>query len=91
MLDELESIPDSVFDFDQIQLDYFNDLYLKVRHSWEIVNGLSLDLGFSMHKRTEANRSFYVSTKSAQSRSVTTTFQLSQYFSGLVAGHQWGF
>ena len=33
-------------------------------HSWEIVNGLSLDVGFAMHKRTEANRSMYVSTLS---------------------------
>ena len=67
MLDELKNMPDSIFDFDRVYLDYFNDLYLEVRHSWEIVNGLSLDLGFSMHKRTEANRSLFVTTKSVQS------------------------
>jgi hypothetical protein len=75
MLDELKNIPDSVFDFDQIQLDYFNDLYLQVRHSWEVVNGLSLDVGFSMHKRTEANRSMYVSTR-ATSRSVGSSSEV---------------
>lgn len=69
MLDELKNMPDSIFDFDRVYLDYFNDLYLEVRHSWEIVNGLSLDLGFSMHKRTEANRSLFVTTKSVQSES----------------------
>ena len=75
MLDELKNIPDSVFDFDQIQLDYFNDLYLQVRHSWEVVSGLSLDVGFSMHKRTEANRSMYVSTR-ATSRSVGSSSEV---------------
>lgn len=76
MLDELKNMPDSVFDFDRVYLDYFNDLYLEVRHSWEIVNGLSLDLGFSMHKRTEANRSLFVATKTVQPKeeSPVTTF-----------------
>ena len=66
MLNELKSMPDSVFDFDRVYLDYFNDLYLDVRHSWEIVNGLSLDLGILLHKRTEANRMMYVTTKSSR-------------------------
>ncbi len=51
VLDELKEIPDSIFDFDHIHLDYFNDLYLKMHHSWEIVNGLTLDVGLSMHRR----------------------------------------
>lgn len=57
VLDKLKNIPDSIFDFDKIHLDYFKDLYLRVRHSWEIVNGVSLDIGFSMHRRTEVERS----------------------------------
>lgn len=57
VLDELKEIPDSVFDFNQIHLDYFTDLYLKVRNSWEIINGLSLDVGLSMHRRKAVNRS----------------------------------
>lgn len=65
VLDKLKSIPDSIFDFNQIHLDYFNDLYFKFRHSWEIVNGLSLDIGFAMHKRTEVNRSNFTPTKSS--------------------------
>lgn len=60
VLDELKSMPDSVFDFNNFPLNYFNDLYLNVRHSWEIVNGLSLDLGFSMHKRTLVENSDFV-------------------------------
>lgn len=79
MLDELKEIPDSLFDFNQIKLDYFNDLYLKVRHSWEIVNGLSLDVGFSMHKRTESNRSMYVSTTRSASGEKKTLEGLSDW------------
>ena len=40
VLEDLKAIPDSIFDFDQIHLDYFKDLYLHIRHSWEVVNGL---------------------------------------------------
>lgn len=57
VLDELKAIPDSLFDFDQIHLDYFKDLYFRFRHTWEIVNGLTLDVGLSIHRRTEAERS----------------------------------
>ena len=60
VLDELKAIPDSLFDFNKIHFDYFKDLYLRVRHSWEIVNGLSLDVGFSIHRRTEVERSEFV-------------------------------
>lgn len=57
VLDELKAMPDSLFDFDQIHLDYFKDLYLRLRHTWEIVNGLTLDVGLSIHRRTAAERS----------------------------------
>ncbi len=57
MLDELKAIPDSIFDFDQIHLDYFKDLYFTLQHSWEMVNGLTLDVGLSIHRRTEVERS----------------------------------
>ena len=51
------AMPDSLFDFSQIHLDYFKDLYCRVTHSWEIVNGLTLDVGLSIHRRTEVERS----------------------------------
>lgn len=57
VLEDLKAMPDSIFDFDQIHLDYFKDLYFRLRHTWEIVNGLTLDLGISIHRRTEAERS----------------------------------
>ncbi|MBQ8501466.1 MAG: hypothetical protein IJ494_04045 [Bacteroides sp.] len=60
VLDELKAIPDSIFDFNQIHLDYFKDLYVRLRHTWEIVNGLTLDVGLSMHRRTEVERSNFV-------------------------------
>lgn len=57
MLNELKVIPDSVFDFNQIHLDYFRDLYFNFRHSIEIVNGLDISLGVSTHKRTAVQKS----------------------------------
>ena len=57
VLDDLKAIPDSLFDFNQIHLDYFKDLYFRLRHTWEIVNGLTLDVGLSIHRRTEVERS----------------------------------
>ena len=57
VLDELKAMPDSLFDFDQIHLDYFKDLYFRLRHTWEITNGLTLDVGLSIHHRTEVERS----------------------------------
>ncbi|AVM54098.1 hypothetical protein JN06_00729 [Bacteroides zoogleoformans] len=73
VLDELKSIPDSIFDFKQIHLDYFNDLYLNLRHSWEIVNGLSLEMGVSVHRRTEVNRSkFMINLEKISPRTSTT-------------------
>lgn len=60
VLDELKAIPDSIFDFDQIHLDYFKDLFFNFRHSIEIVNGLELSVGFSAHRRTAIEKSKFV-------------------------------
>lgn len=60
MLDDLKAIPDSIFNFDRLNLDYYKDLYLLMRHSWEIVNGLKFDVSLSMHRRTDAKRSKYI-------------------------------
>lgn len=60
VLSDLKAIPDNFFDFNQIHLDYFKDLYLNIRHSWEIINGLTLEVGLSMHRRTEVERSKFV-------------------------------
>ena len=60
VLDELKAMPDSTFDFDQIHLDYFKDLYFNFRHSIEVVNGLELNVGFSAHRRTAVEKSRFV-------------------------------
>lgn len=57
VLDDLKAMPDSLFDFDNINLDYFKDLYFIFSHSWEIVNGLTLDVGLSIHHRTAVEKS----------------------------------
>lgn len=55
-LDYLKAIPDSVFDFDKVSLPYYNDLYMKLKHRWEIVNGLMLDIKLDMHRRVNESR-----------------------------------
>lgn len=60
VLDELKAMPDSLFDFNQIHLEYFRDLFFNFRHSIEIVNGLELSVGFSAHRRTAVEKSKFV-------------------------------
>lgn len=67
VLDDLKALPDSTFDFSFIHMDYFNDLYMNVQHRWEIVNGLTLGVGISMHRRSEVNRSRLVPINGSQS------------------------
>ena len=62
MLDELKAMPDSIFNFDLIHLDYFKDLYFNFFHSVEVTNGLDISVGFSAHKRTAVERSRFVIT-----------------------------
>lgn len=62
MLDELKAMPDSIFDFDQIHLDYFKDLYFNFHHSLEVTNGLDISIGFSAHRRTAVQASRFVIT-----------------------------
>ena len=62
VLDELKAMPDSIFNFDLIHLDYFKDLYFNFRHSFEITNGLDISVGFSAHKRTAVENSRFVIT-----------------------------
>lgn len=51
VLDQLNAMPDSTFSFEGLELDYFKDVYLNVAHNLEVVNGLNLWMGVSMHWR----------------------------------------
>ena len=57
ILDEIKEIPDSIFDFNKIHLDYFRDLYMELYHKIEILNGLSVAAGISLHHRKAINKS----------------------------------
>lgn len=57
VLDEIKEMPDTIFDFNKIHLDYFKDFYVDLRHRVEIINGLILDVGISSHKRTAGKKS----------------------------------
>ena len=51
VLDQLKAIPDSTFNFDALNLDYFKDIYVNLSHNMEVINGLRLWTGLSMHWR----------------------------------------
>lgn len=51
VLDQLKNLPDSAFSFDGLELDYFKDVYLHASHNIEIINGLNLWTGITMHWR----------------------------------------
>ena len=51
VLDRLKALPDSTFNFDDVQLDYFKDVYLNLFHTIEPVNGLLVKAGVSLHWR----------------------------------------
>ncbi len=56
VLDDIKNQPDTArLDFDKLNLNYFKDNYLILTHDVELMNGLSLELGFSYHKRTMVN------------------------------------
>lgn len=57
VLDQLKQFPDSVFNFDNVELDYFKDVYLNVFHNIEPVNGLFIKAGVSIHWRYLINNS----------------------------------
>lgn len=51
VLDKLKALPDSSFNFNDMNLDYFKDVYLNVFHNIEPVNGLFIKAGVSVHWR----------------------------------------
>lgn len=57
VLDKLKALPDSSMNFDEMNLDYFKDVYLNVFHNLEPVNGLFFKLGISMHWRSLMDKS----------------------------------
>ena len=62
VLADLKNLPDSVFDFNLLNLDYFHDLYFNLQHSIEVVNGLKVMVGASVHRRTPTKPSDLVIT-----------------------------
>lgn len=52
VLDQLKERNDTaLFSFENLNLDYFKDVYLNLSHNIEVVNGLKLWTGISMHWR----------------------------------------
>ena len=56
VLKEISETPDSIFDLNKLDLEYFRDLYFNVYHSLEIVNGLTVELGMVSHRRKPVSK-----------------------------------
>jgi len=50
-LEKLDALSDTTFNFKNMDLDYFKDIYLNVFHNLEPVNGLMIKVGASVHWR----------------------------------------
>ena len=80
VLDRLKEVTDSIIDKDKLKLDYFKDVYLNLFNSIEVINGLNIKAGISMHWRSLVNDSHKelehkVSTKEwAQIRDITSSY-----------------
>lgn len=57
ILDEIKEIPDSIFNFNNIHLEYFHDFYTDIVHRIEVTNGLTIDAGIAMHHRKAIKKS----------------------------------
>jgi hypothetical protein len=57
VLDKLKSLPDHSMNFDEMNLDYFKDVYVDAFHNIEPVNGLFIKFGTSMHWRSLTDHS----------------------------------
>ena len=55
VLDQLKAFPDSIFSFENLDLEYFKDVYINASHTIEPMNGLKIDVGVSMHWRSLIN------------------------------------
>jgi len=55
VVDKIKNIPDSLFNFNDVHLDYFKDLFVNLNHSVEITNGLFIRVGATVHQRDAVN------------------------------------
>jgi hypothetical protein len=51
VVESIKNVPDSLFNFDDLHLDYFNDLFVDFNHSVEVVNGFFVKAGVTIHQR----------------------------------------
>ncbi len=51
VVENIKNIPDSLFNFDNLHLDYFRDFYVDFNHSVEVANGFFARLGVTIHQR----------------------------------------
>lgn len=57
VIDQLKEWPDSTFNMNKKDMDYFKDINVELMNSIEVVNGLTIKLGINMHHRTLVNKS----------------------------------
>ncbi|NDV65309.1 hypothetical protein D0T60_08650 [Bacteroides sp. 224] len=56
VLDDIKEMPDSILNFDNMQLDYFRNMSAEVIHRLEVFNGFTVNVGLSMHRRSAVKK-----------------------------------
>lgn len=56
IMNELKQIPDNNIDFDSIHIEYFRNFYIDLTHSIEVLNGLTVDGGISIYRRSAIDK-----------------------------------
>ena len=80
VIDRIHQVTDTISDLEKAKLDYFKDVYLNLFNSIEVVNGLNIKAGVSIHWRSLVNDSHKelehkVPTKEwAQIRDITSSY-----------------
>lgn len=55
VLDDLKGQTDTI-DFKKLNLNYFKNLHFDVMHTWEVINGLHIDVGLAASRRVSPTR-----------------------------------
>jgi hypothetical protein len=56
IMNELKEIPSNIIDFDSINIEYFRNFHVDLTHSIEVLNGLTIDAGISVHRRSAIDK-----------------------------------
>ncbi len=66
LMKEMNELPDSLYNFKKMHLDYFRDYYLDFNNSFELFNGFKIYTGIMIHRRVAMKNSLIVVRDSSE-------------------------